>query len=588
MISSYVGTSLDRRQFAGTCKPAARVTLYSRNLDSDSDIVNGTQKGVAMDITAYVESGELLLSAETRASTLTLEVVLGGRLSLGMFFNAVVTLHEGYLEEDPTSWPQTFWGYHVGAPQSTETATGSLVSDADSYTRRGQARKATITFVSRAKNFSTVEITSPGVWLPRGPNKNPDPLYSHRDAFDDLGSIVRDIATSEWGMGLRGGEVNIGKLPYRIEKQLQVVQDNVLDAIATVLEPLHLVPTFDGRGALTYYSLDPRKTPVRTYDRTFVVEMPQPARSQAVTNAVEMSGLASQTSRILHADQRLLEVRGTFGFFDSSVTTRGTWGDDETESFRVVVGAVTDPNGKSVMSPRFENVELSGFIIEPISGPDFDYVDEYRYVITIRNNVFLVVGALALLIAGYLGAVLATTLFPEVSAPPGSPDVVNPGAIAAEIAASALLIAGITVLQQIGNFRFEVHGVPFEEVYRELTHQEMLAYFAAFDATGGTVQRCWERRLEKYENHILSSYEDRLLDDGTTNVGIISWAKQQLAIEVAKGAPRSLRTARDILLEPGDVVAVGNQAIFVQTVSRRIRRGSDEPQTLSGYQIRTL
>ena len=589
MIREFLDSDVDRIQFTGACRPKARVTLYSRNLDSDSAIVNGTNRGSAMDITGCVESADLTLSADSEASSCTLEVNLEGNISVDMFYNAAVTIHEGDESISDDSWPQTFWGYHAGAPQASEPNIQGNPLNADaSYTRRGTKRTLSVTFVGRARNFSNVTITSPGVWLPKGSVKNPDPLYSARDNYDDIGSIAREFATSDWGMGLTGGEVNIGPLGYRIEKQLQIVQDTAWDALRTLLQPLHLVPFFNGRGVLSFYEELTTKEPIRTYSLDSIVGVPQPARSQRITNVVRMTGLDSETTRVLHADQRLLEVRGTFGFFDSEVVTKGTWGGDETESFRVINGTVTDPNGLVAASPRFMNIEHSGFIIEPISDPEFLEVDEFKYAIVIRNDVFQVVGAIALLIGGYLGAVLGTTLFGEISGQSGTPDTPNPGAIIAEIAAAGILVAGITILQQIGNFRFEVHGVPFEEAYSELPAEAVLGMFASFDSSGAGALRSYERQPEEFENHILSHFDDVTTDDGTVNKGVRTWAKERLGFEVAKSAPRTVRMVRDVLIEPGDVIAVGDQAIFVQTINRRLRRGANDPQTVSGFQIRTI
>lgn len=588
MLTEF-SNDIDPLQAEPRLTPRYRVVLYSRWIDTDSAILTGTHVQQEIDITNCVISGTLNLAAGADASSLSLSISLedqqtGKYLTPDLFSNCVVQLFEGFAPLPSESWVPTFTGFHIGQPRSSEANTQDARTTSTSVGKRGAARRVEITFTSRGSVYRDRRISTPGVWIPIGANKNPDQTFAYRDSYDDIGRIAREVATESWGMGLDAAEVLIGKLPYRIEKQLQIVDTSVLEALTTLLQPLHLKPIFDGRGRLKTYSEDASKTPVREYARAQVTEMPQPASGSAPTNAVRLVGLDSELTEVVYADQRLLEIHGTFGFFDSELIFKGTWGADDNESFRIKLGVVPDGNGVTRSSPRIVDFEQEGFIIEPVYPPVFDTLTEYRYVIAVRNDVFLVAAAIAALIGGYTALVILTTTAPEISG--GVIDTPNPAAISAELLSSALLVAGLTVLQQIGNFRFEVWGVPFETVYAELPGEHLVSNFAAFDSITGFSLRDYERKQEEWENHIFSSIADRSTDDGVVNIGVQRWLSEQLAFEVAKSARRQLQTVIDILLEPGDAVQFDNQVLFVETISRTLERGAVTSQTIQGNQLR--
>lgn len=585
MKTSYQDTAVDRYQFDPRRVPDYRVVLYSRNLDSDSDIVNNTATQTPIDLTKYVTRMELSLSSDTTASTASIEVVITSSIPVDLFYNAAVKVFEGDSRVASESWPQTFFGFHVGQPQATEMNHGEGRALGASSTQRGNMRTTNVTFVSRAAMYATDTIITPGVWLPNGSAKNPNGSYSYRDDYDDVGLISAEIASQPWGMGLSASEVTLGTAGYRIMKQLQIVQESPLAAVKTLLDTAHLEPYFDGDGRLRAFSKVVTKNPVREYDTDHIIAVTQTARQGQLTSAVRVTGLSSELSEVIHADQELADIQGTFGFFDPSMEFTGTWSSDDTESFRVKNATVVDGVGATVVSPRIENFQQDGFILQPVGFPTFeDGTSEYRYQISISNDVFLVVAAIAALIGGYAAAVIVSTTSPEISSAPGTPDVPNPAAIAADLVASALLIAGVSVLQQIGNFQFKVYGVPYETVYQELSHEATLVQFAGLDSDNSTL-RGYERRVENVENYILSTSDDVTTDNGSVNEGLKSWAENRLAFEVAKNAQRTIEMIPDSLLEPGDVVTVDGQKIFVEAISRSLSRSEAPRQTVVGFQI---
>lgn len=586
MLTAYVGSDFDLKQFAPDCAPAWRAVLLSRWIDDDSSFVLGNHLQTPKDITDCVINGSLTLNSNGDASSLTLTIWVDEKNPVDLYMNCAVQLFEGLENEASAGWPQTFFGFHVGQPTSSEANTQDGRTTSTSVGPHGERRQVTVNFVSREKIYANANVISPGVWIPRGTNPNPDAEYSFRDAYDDIGSIVREVATADWGMNLNGAEVDIGAIPYRIQKQLQIVGTDVMEAIRVLLEPQLLVPRFRGDGHLTSWAMDTNKAPSRSYDRSFVVALQQGQTDDDVVNSVKITGLDSEISEILYADQRLLAFNGTFGYFDSRIVFRGTWSDDEKRTFRVKVGTVTDPNGKTVVSPRIDNFEQRGFIIEPVNAPAFVSVDEFGYVIEITNDVFLVVAGIVALIAGYSALAILTTTSAELDGGGGGLDFPNPVAIAAEVVGAALLLGGITVLQQIGNFNFEVYGVPFETVYREIEETAHLSAFAAFDNTGIGAIRAYERNAQTFENHIMSKSADVVTDDGTVNKGIVTWAQERLAFEVSRSASRTLRTLRDIFLEPGDAVQFDGQIIHVESITRQLQRPGPPVQTVSGFQIR--
>ncbi len=592
MITEWAGSELDQRFREPTVVPRFRVELFSRNqpTDSDSVIVTGQYRQTPIDITNYVVSVRFR-DSDSDASTLDLTISLQGSvnqpdLSPELFFNCLIRYYVGVDQVPAEDWIPKFTGVHQGQPASTEAPQQSLPGPTEMLTRRGSNREVSVTCAGRESLYSKVNITSPGRWLPKGAVKQNDPEFSFRDEYDDIGSIVREIATSGWGMGLDAAEVAIGPLPYRIAKQLQIVDESVWTAITNILQPLHLVPYFDGAGVLRTIEQRVNKGVVRSFSRGQCLGMPAQQGNQRPVNAVRVTGLSSEITEVVHASQRLGEFRGTFGFFDPEILFKGFWGGDETESFRVKLGQVTDGNGVVVQSPRFDEFTQEGFILAPVYPPEFVYVDEYRYEIRVRNDVFLTAAAIAALIGGYSALAIQTTTAPEIDT--GVADVPNPLAIASEIASSLLLVAGLTVLQQIGNFRFVVRGVPFETVYKELPHLAQIQHASAFDEGGIGAIRRFELVPEEHDNYVFSSYEDMPTDSEVVNKGLVTWAIERLAFVFAQGAGRSLEMTMDPLLEPGDIIAFQNQAVYISSMSQQSSRGTALVQSIDGFQVRKL
>lgn len=592
MISHLLGSILDQKAQSQVQRPAFRVLIFSRWQDTDTAIVTGSYDQTPFDLTPYVMNGSLNLDSASDASTLSLQVAIE-KFPIRAFYNSVIKLYEGDEQVDPNEWPNTFTGWHVGQPDASEEAVdGAPVVAAESRTERGNVRSASINYVSRDKQFTDHEITSNGVWVPNV-KENPDALnFAYRDQFDDVGNIAREVGTdTSWGMGLDASEVRIGALPYRIEKQLQFVQVSPLKALQMLGQVLHLVPQFDGEGKLRFISRRLDDPPVREIDGSGFTALPMPAASFTEVNAVVALGLDKNLSEVLKPDQKLFSVDGTFGFFDSSVVTDGAWGGDEQESYRIKVGTLPDGNGVTATSPRISNFSNKGFI-DTVNPPKFIRQNEFNYAIEISNDTQKVLSLMLLIFSAYTGAVLLGGTFRDthVHPIPGGPPAVP--SVGWELLAGGILVAGLTVLQQIGNYSYDVYGVPYETVYQELRAEAILEQFGTRFA--GQPFREYERRDIEVKNYIFSSIEDNDVPAGpatqlaTTNPGLKTWAERELAIQLCERMSRSMAFRRDILLEPGDVLSdkETGQRYKVKSISREIRRGASPTMDLSIYRVK--
>ena len=581
MISHLVGTTLDHRQRAPDQSPAYRLYLYSRWQDTDSDIVRGTAKQTPIDITDRVVQFTVTLDSETDSSSLGLTVSIEG-LNTNIFSNCIVQLKEGAADVDIASWPTTFTGWRLGQPGASESAALGPPRPEAGRGERGGERTLQLQFHSRERMFTDFEITSDGVWFP---NANPQTEFPflYRDAYDNVGDIAREVCTNmDWGLGMTNDECLIGKQPYRIEKQLQFVQISVWEALQNLLQVLQKVPGVNGEGKVVVRDRSMNRPAARTYSRKSIIAIPQPDASFTQLNTVTVRGLAKELTEVVKKYQRLTSIDGTFGFFDPVVEFEDTWGADKQNSYRVKNGSVVDGDGKSQTSPRIRKFRQEGFI-NTVNDPEFTRITEFGYTVQVENDTLLVIGLLIALIAGYVGLQVAVTLLtPIETGTPGSPTTVNPGAVAAQIAASLLLLGGIYVLQQIGNFQFEIWGVPFETVYEEIRVDAILGHFGT--VSGGAPFREFERKTREIRNYILSTEDDSVVpatstEPAVTNPGVRTVARRELAIGLAEQAKREIRMVRDILLEPGDIIEhdLDGKRYYIKSISRTGQRSGNAP-----------
>lgn len=584
MISHLVGTKLDQRARASDQSPGYRVLLYSRWQDSDSDIVRGLAKQTPIDITPRVVSASLNLDMGTDASSLSLTVSVEG-LNLMVFSNCVVQVKEGAADVDIAQWPTTFTGWRLGQPGSSESAAFGPPTPEAGRGERGAERTIQLQFHSRERMFTDYEITSDGVWLPNEAEQT-ELDFIYRNDFDNVGDISREVCTNQdWGLGLTNDECLIGKQPYRIEKQLQFVQITAWECLQNLLQVLQKVPGVNGEGKIVERDRALDKPTARVYSGEAIISIAQPDASFTQINSIIARGLAKELTKVVKKDQRLTSIDGTFGYFDPVVEFEDTWGADKQNSYRVANGTITDGDGKSVTSPRIRKFSEEGFI-NTVSPPVFTNVTEFGYTVQVENDTLLIIGLLIALVAGYVAAQVAVTLLtPFESGSPGQ-TTVHPGAVAAQVAAALLLLGGIYVLQQIGNFKFEIWGVPFETVYEEIRVDAILGHFGT--RSGGAPFREFERKSKEIKNYILSTEDDSAVpatatEPAVTNPGVRSFARKELAIALAEQATREITMVRDILLEPGDIIehSLDGKRYYIKSISRTLNRGGSSPSIQS-------
>lgn len=593
MLTNLLGTALDNKMLATNQTPAYQILLWSRWQDTDSDIILGAAKQTPIDLTDHFVSGTLVQSLDSSSSlsaTISME-----KLNLNIFSNCIIQLREGAEGVDIATWPTTFTGWRLGQPGSTESAITGNPSPEEGGGPRGEPRTVQLNFVSRENQFTDYEITSDGVWLPNARNQTEFP-FVFRDDFDDIGKIAQEVAiNADWGMGLQIAEVLIPKLPYRIEKQLQFVQIQAWESLKQLLQVLHRVPDINGEGKLVERDRSISKPTARTYTAALLIAISQPDASFKQLNAVVVKGLAKDITEVLKKDQKLTTVNGTFGFFDPKMEFSDTWGQDRQETWRVKVGgAVIDGNGRTVATPRIRKFEEEGFI-PTVDQPVFTTTTEFGYKVEIENDTLLILGLLAALIAGYVGAMVTVIVLTPTTTTAGSPTTVNFGAVTAQIAGALLLVGGIFVLQAIGNFSFEIWGVPFETVYEEIRVDAILEHFGT--VLSGAPFREWERKDVEITNYILSTEDDSAIpadlptEPAVTNPGVRTFAKRELAIRLAEQAKRQLNSVRDILLEPADIILDERTGFryFIKSITRNVSRGEEAAmQSLEAFRLPPL
>ncbi len=548
--ANLLGTTLDTIILKGTRQPAYKILLFDRFRDSDTDIVLNRYKQNPIDITSHIKQVAITENHEMLSDSATLTIANDTYTDLhALFFNAWVKVYIGDLEIDENEYPIMFSGIIRGQPGKAY--------------QRGGSNTVSVPAYSRACLYGNTNTVSEGKYeAPNTPTGDVNPHYTGAKPYN-LGEIAVDILMdNEWGMGLDRAEVLFNTITStdiaiqdEITKALQVVDENLITAINLILFPVGRLFGFNSEAKAVARDTSLTKPVTRVFkDNTLFQTIDIPQNTSNFANSVTIVGLDDTVSEVLYELQKLGAVQGTLGFFQSTFKELFTYSEDSSGTrFRCDFSTVSFRNWTGGQGAFFG--ASSGYSVM------LQERDDYSCWVKITND-GTILAYLIVLAVVYLGLVLAAEGFGVFGFWSGG--LSDTVAAALRIAAAIVLLMGLSMMQEIGNFSVDIWGKPYELVYKELEAEARLMEFT-----------------EQEKSEI--TLDNKIFSDITV---MQARAKVELHKEVAKHATRSINMVDDLILECGDIIEDANGwRYYILSISRSYARGEASMMTVDCYRI---
>lgn len=527
---NLIGTDLDRLSQSVSIFPAWRVILFDLYQDSISDIVLDRFQQLPIDVTQWCTDISFTNSHDTEANQANI-TFSGVDFNWRLLLFSWVKIYQGDIRVDHTEWPCVFSGVFRGQPSRSN--------------ERGQLSSYSHTAYDRSVFFKNRKFTAGRSWQPNQSNV-------------DIGEICREFALNrEWGLALHPEEVLFNRLGYRINKKLQIVDIDGMEALNNILQVLRMKASFNGEGKLVVRQFDLDRLPIRIYNSNDLVKSVQlPQQPQNIPTSVTVKGLDYRLSRVDHRFQKILSIGPiTVGMFTPRVTTRQSFSDND--EYRVVVDS------------RGYNVRFQGELLVHIFGLDSEYEinisqdgDYHCFIEIIFKGAIIAI----IIVTATLAAFFALKV---IGAEIGSADPLTAFiGWSIELLSIVLLMLIMQTIRSLGKMEFEVWGTPFEYVYKQL---EAKAILADIDFT--------EDESRDIEQHILGTLEE-----------VETQARNLLRQYVAETAQRDVVISDDLLLEPNDVIELDEEGVtaryYITQVQKTLKRGDEITCSLSAFRAR--
>lgn len=436
----------------------------------------------------------------------------------------LVQVRQGDKRVDPKDWIPIFTGTFRGRPGDNPGIPSDL-------TEGFQA-----TAYGREERFLNLQVTT--------------------EAFPkdtDLGEMLVSIAQKHMGLGQN--EILIGSQGFD-SKHLtnQIVELPALQSLWELLFPVGKKPKFDSLGRLVAVDVNLDKPAVRVYSDgdTLVMSKVANPNDVEVNNSVAIKGLDHDLSKIIQEQQLLTEFEVVTGFFDSEYEERIYYSQDRSQRAQDTF-IVTRKKIKWSSAGWSEVDEFSGTV-------DI----ETRFLRDVRITIFITYLATQVAIA-----VLDLLMDSGVSGNTVITTGEGPTTIA--ILRSILYVLSIVALAGliwamnfIGRGKYEIHGKPFEFVYRELISRHQLDGLAPEQV-----------REQEFRNDFISDM-----------VTLDLVAEERLRRELVKDQLFTITVIDDPVLEVDDVIETANgDRFYVVSVQKEIRREGRPTMTLTCWQI---
>jgi hypothetical protein len=436
----------------------------------------------------------------------------------------IVQIRQGDLRIAPSDWIPIFTGTFRGRPGDNPGVPSDL-SEGFNATAYG-----------REERFLNLSVTT---------DKFPQNV--------DLGDMLVAIAQNHMGLGQN--EILIGSQGFE-SKHLtnQIVEHPALTTLWELLFPVGKKPKFDSMGRLVAVDVNLNKPATRIYTdgNTLIMSKVNNPNEVEVNNSVVLRGLEHNLSKSIQEQQLLTEFEAVTGFFDESYDEQIYYSQDRSQRADDTF-LVTKKKIKWSSADWSETDEFSGHV-----SIDTHYLADARTIIFVTY----VVSEVFVALLDFLMQTFGTTVANFVIIPP-STTVATLREIIHVIA--VLAMAGlIWAMQFVGRGKYEVHGKPFEYVYRELVSRHQL--------TGLEPEQV---RETEYRNDFVSDM-----------VTLDTLAEEHLRRELVKDQIVTITLVDDPVLEVDDVIETAEgDRFYIVSVKKELRREGRPTMTLSCWQI---
>lgn len=484
--------------------------MWNPNRCTVQDLVLRRAKSPSYDLTPWIESIDFEESSVFETSddpvASKLQITLTRKTDAQpipidertLLDGAPVRLYQGDARIDPEDWPCIFTGVIRGNPSVTR------IERKDS----GGIQTMTIAAYDRAEQFLNRIV-----------------IGRSYDTGTDVGKASVETAIEYLGLDRR--EIGIGEQGFALSHEKNHLVDiEALNGIYELLFPVLKKPRFDSNGILIAADMDLNKPPARVYSTWKLVEtLKRSERLQSANNAVKVLGLSNVMTQVCKQNQRLAVVTLTSGWFEMDIKHWVWFSTDKTVKAKDTYMHTKHEMGISGTDSWHPILEADGFTT-------------FRGYIAISTGFYPALNALITWI--WAGSAIAFR--------------VDPGAWEMGLIEIACMITILGILQRIGRGEYEIYGIPFENVYQQLS---------AFAWLLGTSQDDW-RETEK-RNDLLYTLD--LCE---------AHAKELLRRELAKGHTYTIRMIDDPFLETDDIIQFGTEKYYITNIKKRFERPQRE------------
>lgn len=539
--------------------PEVQVLVWNPNETNISEVATGQARVPPVDISPFVErvhyseniGYESLSNPQVTNATLTFKSDDGAGILFRRGYiedGVIVRILQGDTRVEKEGWLSLFTGIFRGVP-GIDPGTRATASEGMSAIAQGREERY-LEKRSTTRKYPTEEA-----------------LAADPSAKVDIGVLAKDITQRH--MGLTQGEVLFGAFGFILQHKVNQIMDQpVLQAIAECMFPVRKKPKFDELGRLKAVDVDFDKPPVRVYrdgDAMIQSVIRSPNDAEVATRVI-LKGLSATLSRVGPTKRRMLnEIEVTIGFWTEGYREKHYYSQD-----RMLRASNTDVHTKTPVSwpVNWAHVTWDPDLTGSYKNRRGTLVISTVYVA--RAWEYFFVHWIATKIAAYILEILAVTAAGSTAAEKAAAAALQILARALHATADLILAALLYAMQHLGRGKYEIWGIPFEEVYQEL---ESRCQLSGLDEN--------ELRTVEFTNHFMS-------DLATLDAESLA----RLRRELVKDQVYTIVMLDDPTLEVDDIIELSpkegltkGDRFYIVTVNKTIERTPKGLMTLTAWKI---
>ena len=515
-----------------------------------NETFNGTAVGV---LGTYSLAAGDVVSAET--ITVRSGSPAGTLLSLGVdytvdeFAGTITGLGANWIAA--TDYFVTYEAHVVPVNQWPITFTGSIAGRAGAADRdRSNNAILQVSCVDRMASFLKIKTTSAA--------------YNQGTTYQEM---IRALLEDDVGMSPDEFELsNVGNNNLTSQATTQLVDESPVISVAKIAFVDGFMPRFNGAGVMTLEStVTTRGAAIFYADQNLFAGFSRPFSPVDGPNEVEVLGLSANQTQVKQPRQVLATASLTLGFFGGDASIRVQFSDDATQQ-----AIHLDPFDQSVDSQRTQLNVVSSVTGALIPFGSEEYEPDVDADGGVRSGRINVEGAFyAPLVTVLFASRIAASFIPDSFAGFGGGSTIPIG----RIVEGTVSVATSLVQATIGRGDYEITGVPYEYVFREIRRVARVADVPIA-----------ERRTITIENHLLDNDDfDEDTMTGTDEVQEV--ANRELVTARKRENTYTISMRHDLRLEPYDKFQLPDgRSFIIVSINRSLTRDENNLATLQVFE----